>query len=59
MPACRLVSRLLALSFWLSAVLLAWTQAGYGLLLAVLWPFLQRDTRTARRFLATHPTPRA
>ena len=32
---------------------------GYGLLLAVLWPFLQRDTRAARRFLATHPTPRA
>jgi cellulose synthase/poly-beta-1,6-N-acetylglucosamine synthase-like glycosyltransferase len=30
------VSRLLALCFWVSAGLLVWTQAGYGLLLALL-----------------------
>ena len=36
MPACRLVSRVLAPLFWLSAGLLVWTQVGYGLLLAVL-----------------------
>ena len=33
---------------------------GYGLLLAVLWPFLRRDTRAARRFLTTtQPPPEA
>ena len=35
-PAWRVVSRLLAVVFWLSAGLLAWTQLGYGLLLAGL-----------------------
>ena len=34
--ACRRVSRLLSLAFWISVAGLVWTQAGYGLLLAGL-----------------------
>ncbi|MGY1669534.1 hypothetical protein [Geodermatophilus sp. SYSU D00710] len=30
---------------------------GYGVLLAIVWPFLRRDIRAAQRFLLAHPTP--
>ena len=51
------MSRLLALSFWLSTALLAWTQAGYGLLLAVLRRRASRSAGAVGSAAAAPPAP--